>query len=193
MMSMKRLLSVLILFLPLSLTAGQDWNPQASDEAVVIVGNARFTVLTDRLVRMEWSEDGVFEDRASLAIVNRRLPVPSFKTVRSDGMLTLKTDALVLTYKGQGRFDKANLSVSFRMNGKTQVWYPGKDASGNLLGTSRTLDKCNGFGQLNPGDPMEPGVISRDGWAIVDESFRHLFQKNDSDWGEWVVARPEAI
>ena len=33
-------------------------NPLASEGATVIEGNARFTVLTDRLVRMEWSADG---------------------------------------------------------------------------------------------------------------------------------------
>ena len=30
------------------------------------VGNARFTLLTDRMVRCEWSADGTFEDRLSL-------------------------------------------------------------------------------------------------------------------------------
>ena len=59
-------------------------NPKAAGDAVVKSGNARFTVLTDRLIRMEWAEDGQFEDRASLAIINRNLDVPAFK-VRRDG------------------------------------------------------------------------------------------------------------
>ncbi|MBQ9723447.1 MAG: hypothetical protein IJV84_08000, partial [Bacteroidales bacterium] len=34
--------------------------PRANDKAVVLAGsNARFTVLTPQLIRMEWSEDGV--------------------------------------------------------------------------------------------------------------------------------------
>lgn len=81
--------------------------------------------------------------------------------------------------------------MSFRLNGRTQTWHPGKEDTGNLLGTSRTLDKCKGAGQLAEGDPMESGILSRDGWAIVDESQRHVLQKNDSDWGEWVASRPE--
>lgn len=32
---------------------------------------------------MEWAEDGKFEDRATLGIVNRHLDVPEFKTVRT--------------------------------------------------------------------------------------------------------------
>ena len=188
---MKKILFSLLSVLPLFASAAQNYNPKASDAAVVVHGNARFTVLTDRLIRMEWSEDGEFEDRASLAVVNRNLPVPSFKVNKSGNTLTLKTAALTLTYKGNEKFNSDNLTISFRMSGKTQLWYPGKENTGNLLGTSRTLDKCNGFGALNPGYPMEQGILSRDGWAIVDESQRHLFEKDDSDWGEWVVCRPD--
>ena len=53
-------------------------NPVADPKAVVMVGNARFTVLTPQLIRMEWSADGKFEDHASFVFINRRLPVPKF-------------------------------------------------------------------------------------------------------------------
>ena len=165
-------------------------NPQANPGAVVLSGNARFTVLTDRLIRMEWAEDGVFEDRASLAIVNRNLPVPGYSSSIRNGTLTIKTDKLTLTYAG-GRFAPENLSVSFKLKGKTVTWRPGTPADGNLKGTTRTLDGCKGYSQLSHSEKeLENGILSRDGWAIVDESARHLFQKDDSDWGEWVCERP---
>ena len=50
--------------------------PKADERAQVVAGNARFTVLTPQLIRMEWSEDGKFEDRATLTFVNRKLEVP---------------------------------------------------------------------------------------------------------------------
>ena len=34
--------------------------PKADASMTVIDGNVRFTVLTPQLIRMEWSEDGVF-------------------------------------------------------------------------------------------------------------------------------------
>ena len=174
-------------------------DPAAAPEAVVICGNARFTVLTPQLIRMEWAEDGVFEDNATLAVINRRLDVPAFKKNVGKNAVTIKTDALTLKYKGPGRFDAKNLSVEFTMKdarakkGVRKVkWVPGADDSGNLLGTFRTLDGCKGFEQINyKGDPYEPGILSRDGWALVDESRRHLLVKDDSDWGEWVAARPQ--
>ena len=185
---MKKVFSAL--FLLLTAVAAPAQNPVAQASAQVVEGNARFTVLTERLVRMEWAPDGRFEDNATLAIVNRDLPVPAFTVSRAGGKLTLKTRALTLEYKG-GEFSADNLRVRFRMGGKTVSWYPGADASGNLMGTARTLDGCEGPEKINFGDPMEPGILSRDGWALIDESRRHLFVEDDSDWGEWVAARPE--
>ena len=39
-----------------------------------IFGNARFQWLTSRLVRLEWQENGCFEDRKTLTVVNRNFP-----------------------------------------------------------------------------------------------------------------------
>lgn len=165
-------------------------NPMAPQEATVISGNARFTVLTPQLIRMEWSEDGKFEDRPTLGVVNRDLPVPSFKTTRIRGGVRIKTSALTLEYKG-GRFGPDNLSVSFSMNGKKVAWHPGMDDSGNLMGTTRTLDRYDGYYAQEPDgrltrDVFDKGVVSKDGWAIVDESLRHVFTEDG-----WVAERPE--
>lgn len=169
--------------------AGAVNDPVADNAACVTAGNARFTVLTDRLVRMEWAADGKFEDNATLAIVNRKLPVPAFNAIRDGNGVKIKTGAIVLAYDGSGRFDESNLSVSFRLNGKVVTWKLGADASGNLMGTARTLDGCMGPDKINNNDPMEAGIVSRDGWAIVDESRRHMLVADNSDWGEWVAAR----
>lgn len=41
-----------------------NYNPVAESGAIIVSGNARFTVLTDSLVRMEYAANGKFEDRA---------------------------------------------------------------------------------------------------------------------------------
>ena len=53
----------------------QALNPRPNTNSVVAVGGARFTVLTERLVRMEW---GGNNDEATFAFVNRYLPTPSY-------------------------------------------------------------------------------------------------------------------
>ena len=122
-----------------------DADPRASEQAVVVAGNARFTVLTPQLIRMEWSEDGVFEDRASLTFINRNLPVPEFKEKKAGKKVTIKTAAVTLTYvDGSGPFDSSNLKVEFLTAGQKTFWTPGMDDKGNLMGTTRTLDNVDG-------------------------------------------------
>ncbi len=102
------------------------YNPVANPKAVVILGHARFTVLTPQMIRMEWSADGKFEDHASWVFLNRDMPVPSFThTVKHDAhgqTLTLSTDALKLHYTltpgDDGKFTADNLNVSFAVGWK---------------------------------------------------------------------------
>ena len=146
-------------------------NPLANEAAVVKVGKARFTVLTPEMIRIQYSETEQFEDRATFAVVNRRLPVPRFKQERKGGYLYIKTDALTLQYKLGGKIDATPndevLRITLKLNGRDVVWYPGKDDALNLRGTTRTLD-----GQLgdNKRGEMEKGLLSRAGWSIIDES-----------------------
>jgi len=176
-------------------------NPVADPKAIVTVGNARFTVLTPELIRMEWSAAGEFEDRASLVFINRRLPVPKFHKLVEHGMgnhsmLTLSTDALTLAYSTSidGQFSADDLSISITVDGKQVVWHPGDTDSENLQGTTRTLDGALGS---KTQQPIEPGLISRSGWVVVDDSTRPLFDSTDfrfiggekSPW-PWAMARP---
>ena len=172
-----------------------EFYPEAPKESQVVFGKARFTVLTPRLVRMEWADDTQFEDRATMGVVNRNLPTPKFTTTESKSKVVIKTADMTLTYTGQEKFSESNLSIVFRMADpkakkgvKTVIWKPGMDDSGNLLSTTRTLDKCSGF---NTSESYDKGVLSRDGWAILDESERHVFVPVDSDWKYWAECRPE--
>lgn len=157
-------------------------NPVADPNALVLAGQARFTVLTAQLIRMEWTENRRFEDHASLVFIHRRLPVPSFKTRTEGEWLVVETGKLILKYKkDSGKFNADNLAVEFNLNGRTVIWHPGMEDKGNLGGTIRTLDGVQGD------TPLEPGLISRDGWVLVDDSTRPLF--DNSDW-PWVMPRP---
>ena len=81
--------SVLLLLYAVATATGYD--PRPNPKAVVQVGKARFTVLTDHLVRMEW---GGANDAATLAFVNRDFNEPNF-TASTDGNWTIiQTSAL---------------------------------------------------------------------------------------------------
>ena len=105
-------------------------NPKANPKAVVTRGNARFTVLTPEMIRIQYSKKALFEDRATFGVVNRNLPVPKFKTTEENGWLEIKTSALTLRYKVGDEIDAAqrnskSLNITLTMNGKQVLWYPG--------------------------------------------------------------------
>ena len=177
-------------------------NPKASEGAVVTYGNARFTVLTPRMIRIEYSDSAVFEDRATFAIVNRNLDVPEYECSEDSEYLYITTDDLNLKYrKGSNPSttpaSPRNLSVTFKLNGNDVVWYPGKPDPLNLKGTYRTLDG-------NSGDEfrkfLEDGVISRSGWAVINDSWGNVraegsrsfaFEHNDKVGFDWMVPRTD--
>ncbi len=158
-------------------------NPLAHPESVVTCGQARFTVLTARLLRLEWSPTREFTDFATFAFPNRRTDAPPAFTVRQDGTwLSLDTGSLTLTYRvGSGAFTAENLAITFRVGGEARTWRPGQQDEENLGGTRRTLDLTGGAA------PLEPGLVSRSGWAVFDDSAGVVFQTADG----WVAARPQ--
>jgi len=169
----------------------EKYNPIPDNNSVVESENARFTVLTPGLIRMEWAEDGKFEDSPSLTFVNRNLPVPDFKRQVSNGWLEIKTDKLVLKYKvGSGKFDSENLQITFDFDGAEKTWKPGLQNKGNLGGTTRTLDQYNGCEHRETKEKLDlgNGLISREGWVMIDDSETPVF--DNSDW-PWVMSRPE--
>ena len=74
-------------------------NPVAKSEAMVVSGNARFTVLTPEMIRIEYSSTGQFEDRATFTVVNRNLDLVPFTTVDDGTYLYITTDRLKLKYR----------------------------------------------------------------------------------------------
>lgn len=79
----------------------------------------RFTVLTPRLIRMEWDSTEKFVDNASFTVVNRNLPKTPYTISKSSGWFKLKTAEVELSYKlNSGKFNAKNLYVNTLQKGK---------------------------------------------------------------------------
>jgi hypothetical protein len=169
------------------------YDPTPNPESVVLdsSGTARFTILTERLIRMEQrgSRAKGFEDRSTLAFLNRNLPLPAFHSSESDGTLTISTNAVTLRYVVGQPFSPSTLSVKSNTQGFSWSWSFGDANSGNLLGTIRGLDRQNATplncslnsrmddnGEFNH---CEWGVVSKDGWSIVDDTRNFCLDAND--------------
>ena len=173
------------------------YDPTPTAGAVVIASDkmARFTVLTDHLIRMEEARvAGQFEDRASLAVLHRHLPAPKFTHAEAGGVLTITTAAVKLEYTVGKGFTASSLSAKpVGAEAQSELGFPGwkfGDANpGNLLGTIRGQDgqaATNLNCTLNAGvddngeyNHCEWGLVSRDGWVVYDDSANAFTDEND--------------
>ena len=71
-----------------------DFEPNANTEATIQLDKVRFTVLTSRIIRLEYSETNSFEDSATQTVWYRKQEVPNFEIVKSDTSLEIITEFL---------------------------------------------------------------------------------------------------
>jgi alpha-glucosidase (family GH31 glycosyl hydrolase) len=181
---------------------------QAHATTAIIAGDARFEFLTPSLVRMEFSPQGRFVDAPTAVVQKRDWPAVAVTQVRSGGWLVLTTRAVTLRYRlDSGAFSAANLSVSWRdASGARQAWLPGQADPGNLGGLTYSLDNIESANLPPPGNdlgspvhdvipgievllkPATPGLLSRSGYALLDDSTSPVWNARRS----WIEPRPGA-
>jgi hypothetical protein len=95
---------------------------KANHAATVVAGDARFEVLGDGLIRMEYSPHGSFEDAPTVNMLDRSSAVPAYRATRANGWLSISTSRATLRYKlGSGPFTPSNTSVSFKDAGTSKT------------------------------------------------------------------------
>ena len=72
--------------------------PHVRPENVVAGPNYRISVLDAGLLRLEYSESGIFEDRASQTAINRAFAPSEFTVVESSAGIEIHTARCVLSY-----------------------------------------------------------------------------------------------
>lgn len=148
---------------------------EANPKCIVQGKKYRITVLTEGLLRLEFSKEGIFNSLPTELVWFRNFPVPEY-TVREDGnFLELTTKKLKLTYvkekpfKGSLLNPIANLKV--QVNGSDKMWYYGHPEVRNYGAPDLAYD-TNGdtfkFGK---------GLYSLDGFAAIDDSKSLIFEE----------------
>jgi len=154
---------------------------EAKKTGVEMLGSARFTVITPQLIRMEYAPDGRFIDVASWFARNRDVRDTDYQVQRSGQTLTLDTGTIHLVYTNDGQsFDGTNLYAEIKTANGTSSWKAGMEQTGNLGGIIRGLDR------KRAAVPLDPGLLSRDGWYLLDDSTSVLAS------GDWFQERPDS-
>lgn len=140
----------------------------------------RFTLLTPRLIRLEYNENGIFEDRPTQTVFNRTFQPVEYRFVKKEDGFELFTDQMHVIYD-EKKFTKNGL-VIYGQGGlfpHGNVWRYGV-AGHNLKGTARTLDEADGACEL------QDGILSLEGNACIDDS-KSLLLTEDG----WIAPRTE--
>lgn len=144
----------------------------AADGASVSGPGYRISVLTDRLIRIEWDPQERFVDDRTQQVHSRSFPLPRFEVLRTERGIELTTDSLRLRYDERAP-STSGLAITL-LAGATDVhyttWRPGQEypqtlpMRGNLGSTARTLDEIDG--RID----VPPGILSTFGFGVLDDS-----------------------
>ena len=148
-------------------------NSAPNPKSVIKGDKYRITVLTERLLRLEYNENGVFEDRATEVVFNRKLDIPKFEVMEDANLLTITTEYLKLSYVKNAPFKSGALSSSINLKVElleqldaskpNRFWYYGAPEVKNY-GTP-------GFELFDKKKlKFKKGLFSIDGYVTIDDS-----------------------
>ena len=156
--------------------------PEANRQNILQGDKYRITMLTEGLVRLEYSEDGIFEDRATQTVINRDFPPVEFQVKETEEELEILTWRFRLNYNKK-EFNPRGLKAQVLGNTGfwNNVWHYG-DELRDLKGTARTLDTVDGACELGH------GLVSTEGFSVLDDSASLILTEEG-----WVAPRKKGI
>lgn len=172
---MKRFRNLALAALSALAVAGSAITASAIDKPIVI-GNARFTFITDNLVRLEYAENAKFLNDSTLFAVDRTPREVDVKMEQNGNKYTFTTPAFTLNYEDDGcPFGLMNLSANWQQNGEEKKWRIPDRNNGNLKGqvsTPMALD------EVYKPVPLLDGLLSRDGWYLINDTGKDVYKDN---------------
>lgn len=155
-----------------------DLNKSTANPECVFKGNKyRITVITERLVRLEYNENQMFEDYPTELIWYRNYPKPEFSVTEDNKTINISTKYFTLTYVKEKKFKGSKLSptknLKIALNNTDKVWYYGHPEIRNI--------ETNGYNINNEGTKkLKKSLYSLDGFVSIDDSKSSLILENGS-------------
>lgn len=154
-----------------------DLRKSTSNSKAILKGSKyRITILSDVLIRFEYSENGQFCDYPSFLAIDRNFDVPKFNVKQDTKYLEIENDYFKINYTKEKPYygtkvvPDANLRVSLKQTDK--MWYVGHPEIRNMYGSNYSLDNIDG--RLN----LDKGLYSPDGFASIDDSHSLIFTQD---------------
>ena len=150
-------------------------------DAIILGKKYRITVLSDILVRLEYSSNGAFEDRPTERVSFRRFPVPRYTKQEDSNYLIISTKYFKLQYQKEMPFLGSKVSpdqyLKITLNNSDKFWYYGNPEIRNYKGTTYSLDDV--LGDVT----YDKGLYGSDGFVSIDDS-KSLIINKDGSYGQ---------
>lgn len=145
----------------------------------------RITVLSDVLLRFEYSETGKFNDYPTIFAINRNFAKKPVFTVKQDEKyINITNDYFILEYSKEKPYAASKLvpdsNLRITLKGTDKLWYFGNPEVKNLKGTTYSFDNKTNIS-------LSKGLYNLDGFASIDDTMSPVFisdgtiKKNPSD------------
>lgn len=149
---------------------------KANQNNVIQGEKYRFTVLSERLIRMEYNETGVFEDRPTELVWYRDMKPVAFQKKEDRRYLMISTPYFELTYMKNKPFYGGKINSMGNLNVKLvntdRIWYYGHPEARNYGTPGFSLD--DNKGKLK----FRKGLYSTDGFVSMDDSKSLIFEED---------------
>ena len=150
-------------------------------KAVVQGSNYRFSVISERIIRIEYSPDGKFLDKPTQLIKKRNIGLADFSVRQDATFLEITTKYFTLSYiKGQPFYGTKvdpmkNLKISLlaKERDRCKDWYVGHPEARNLMGNMIGID-------VDIPANLKKGLYSIDGFASIDDSNSCVIEEDGS-------------
>lgn len=110
----------------------------------IIIGNARFSLITPYLIRLEYSAAKKFEDRPTIRAVNLPEPIKIKSVKQENNRIIVESENIRVKYlPGEGSFSAKNLAISWKVGNMSGGWKPGNEDFHNLGGMFTSLDHAD--------------------------------------------------
>ena len=136
----------------------------------------RISILSDTLIRFEYSETGSFNDYPTFFASNRSFGQPRISVEEDNNVLVIRNERFVIEYHKEKYFVGTKLNPEINLKVTTvstnKIWYFNHEEAKNFGGTTFSLD------DMKSSVTLDKGLFSIDGFASFDDSRTPILDQN---------------
>lgn len=154
-----------------------DISKSKTDSSYVFEGQKyRISILSDVLIRFEYSENGKFNDYPTFFAYNRSFSSPKISFREDNNVMIIRNDIFELQYTKEKPFIGSKFApeqyLKVSLLGTDKMWYFNHPEVRNLKGTFYSLDSSKNEIEL------DKGLFSLDGFVSFDDSKTPILNQN---------------